>query len=430
MSKMSLRRIALNALTETMDKGAYANLAIKEAVSSLDNNDAKWVSALFYTTLDNFIYIDKVIDNNIKSKLDKKIRGILRIGVCQLLFMNVPESAAVNESVKLTKEIGKGALSGYVNAVMRAVARTKDEPLKLPEDRRERISIQYSFPKYLVDMFADNYGEDFAEGMISYKQKGMNFRLVKPIDNEKLTEDFKPTIYENARHVESGFDVTNSELFNDGKITVQSLSSMTVCHVLNPQENIRVLDACSSPGGKTAYISEIMKNSGEIIAGELHEHRVVLTKKTLKRLKVKNAKCVQLDATEYKSEFSCAFDAVLVDAPCSGLGVTNKADIKYTKSIEAIDGLAKLQYAILDNCSKYVKSGGVLVYSTCTVSKKENEENAKKFLKEHPEFRADLNLADYLPEKLKSRAENGMIQIFPHLDLMEGFFIARFIKWT
>ncbi len=429
MKKPSLRRIALNALIDTTDRGAYANLAVKNAVSSLNGSDAKWVSALFYTTLENLIYIDKVIDGNIKSKLDKKIRAILRLGVCQLLFMNVPENAAVNESVKLTKEIGKAALSGYVNAVMRAVAAKKEQPIVMPSDDRERISLQYSFPKPLVDMFADDYGVEFAEKLIAYKHSGMNFRLVKPFDGQGLSEDFKPSIYRNARKVENGFDVTDNELFNKGFITVQSLSSMTVCHVLDPKINMKVLDACSAPGGKTAYISEMMDNSGMIVAAELHEHRIELTKKTLERLKATNAVCVQMDATKPYEEFFDAFDAVLVDAPCSGLGVTNKSDIKYTKSVEDIEELAKLQYSILDNCSKYVKCGGTLVYSTCTITKKENEENAEKFLKEHPSFEADASISEYLPENLKERAKNGSVQIFPHLDSMEGFFIARFTRW-
>lgn len=429
MKKPSLRRIAFNALIETTSNGAYANLAIKEAVSSLHNSDAKWVSALFYSTLENLIYIDKVIDCNIKSKLDKKIRAILRLGVCQLLFMNVPESAAVNESVKLTKEIGKSALSGYVNAVMRSVASKKDNPFEMPKDDLERISIQYSYPIQLVNMLSTDYGIEFTEEILKYKHEGMNFRLIKPF-NESLSDDFQATIFENARNVKNGFDVTGNELFQNGNITVQSLSSMTVCHVLDAKPNTKVLDACSAPGGKTAYISEMMNNSGKIIASDLHEHRVKLTKNTLTRLNVHNAECIVMDATKLNEEFTEAFDSVLVDAPCSGLGVVGKTDIKYTKTVESIKELAVLQYSILDNCSKYVKAGGTLVYSTCTITKEENEKNVERFLKEHPDFKADISIEKYLPEKLKKRAVNGMIQIFPHLDDMEGFFIARFTRWT
>ena len=428
-NQISLRRRALSALMNTTDNGAYANLAVKEATSGLLQDEAKWVTALFYNTLDNLIYIDKVIDSSIKSKLDKKIRGVLRLGVCQL-FMAVPERAAVNESVKLTKEIGKAALSGYVNAVMRAVAAKKESPLEMPKESRERISIQYSFPRYLVDMYADEYGEEFTEAMLSCKHKGTVFRLVKPFDGEGLPSLFKPSLFDNARYVDDGFDVLRNELFQNGNITVQSLSSMLVCHALNAKAGMCVLDACAAPGGKTAYISEMMEQKGEVVATELHEHRAELTKKTLERLNVKNASVLQKDASKLCEEFVEKFDAVLVDAPCSGLGVTGKADIKYTKSMEAIEELARLQYEILSNCAKYVKRGGTLVYSTCTVSKKENEENAAKFLKEHPDFLADDTLKDLIPDNLRKRVKDGRIQLFPHIDNMEGFFIARFQKWT
>ena len=430
---MSVRRVALEAFLDITDRGAYANLRLKEAESGLSRQDAKWVSAAVYETLDHLLYIDYVLARYAKGRQKPAIRGILRMGVCQAMFMGVPQSAACNESVKLAKEIGKGALAGYVNGVLRAVCRDLDTPPPLPKEARERLSVQYSYTRWLVDLYADAYGEAFTEAMLSAEVRELTIRAQAPYSPEALAETLRArsipfargTIVPDAFRLGAGFDPAAEPLFQEGCITVQSESAMLVCRALDPKPGMRVLDACAAPGGKTAYLSMLMENTGRIDAWELHAHRCELTKKTLARLHVKNAEVMQRDAAEEHPECSGMYDAVLLDAPCSGLGVHGKPDARYAKSPAVIGELAALQERLLDRCAQYVKPGGVLVYSTCTISPPENEACARAFLARHGEFEA-AHLEAYLPGTLRERAAGGMLQLFPHLDATEGFFLAKF----
>ncbi|MCI5913812.1 MAG: 16S rRNA (cytosine(967)-C(5))-methyltransferase RsmB [Christensenella sp.] len=432
---MSVRRIALLALLDITEGGAYANLRLKEAERGLPRQDAKWVSAAVYETLDHLIYIDYVLSRYTKGRQKPAIRGILRMGVCQVMFMGTPPSAACNESVKLAKEIGKGALAGYVNGVLRAVCRDAGQAVPLPENARERLSVQYSYPRWLVDLYADAYGETFTEAMLSAEVRELTIRAQAPYTAEELEAWLaaqkipysRGTAVPEAFRLQAGFDIAAEPLFQNGQITVQSESAMLVCRALGARPGMRVLDACAAPGGKTAYLSMLMENAGRIDAWELHAHRCELMKKTLDRLRVKNAEILQRDASKRYPECGEAYDAVLLDAPCSGLGVHGKPDARYGKSLAVIQELAALQAQLLDCCASCVKPGGVLVYSTCTISPPENEACARAFLARHGEFDA-VGFDACLPEPLRKRAAGGMLQLFPHLDGMEGFFLAKFTR--
>ena len=432
---MSVRRIALLALLDITEGGAYANLRLKEAERGLPRQDAKWVSAAVYETLDHLIYIDYVLSRYTKGRQKPAIRGILRMGVCQVMFMGTPPSAACNESVKLAKEIGKGALAGYVNGVLRAVCRDAGQAVPLPENARERLSVQYSYPRWLVDLYADAYGETFTEAMLSAEVRELTIRAQAPYTTEELEAWLaaqkipysRGTAVPEAFRLQAGFDIAAEPLFQNGQITVQSESAMLVCRALGARPGMRVLDACAAPGGKTAYLSMLMENAGRIDAWELHAHRCELMKKTLDRLRVKNAEILQRDASKRYPECGEAYDAVLLDAPCSGLGVHGKPDARYGKSLAVIQELAALQAQLLDCCASCVKPGGVLVYSTCTISPPENEACARAFLARHGEFDA-VGFDACLPEQLRKRAAGGMLQLFPHLDGMEGFFLAKFTR--
>ncbi len=435
MSK-STRRIAYETLYDITHDGAYANLALKNHLQGLDKQQADFIGALVYETLDNLIYIDYLLDFFVKGKVKSSLKTILRMGICQILFMNVPQNAACNESVQLSKEIGKGALSGFVNGVMRNFCRNLDNLPGLPKNDRERLSIKYSYPMYIVDEYIERFGVEKAENILSYRQKhSMTLRTVSPFTVPMLKSelDKRNIKYEDSEYFDNtlkllnGIDLSNEPLFSEGKITVQSQSAMTVCKICNVKDGYYVLDACAAPGGKTAYISELMNNTGKIYAWELHEHRKQIMDKTLDRLGVKNAVTLCHDATKYYADFKEKFDVVLVDAPCSGLGVTGKSDVKYTKSSEIISEIAKIQKDILDCCSSYVKKGGTLIYSTCTISQRENEDVYKWFLEAHKDFIYD-EIEKYLPDKMKSCAREGMIQLIPALNKTEGFFIARFIR--
>ena len=432
---MSVRRKALEALMDITDRGTYANLRLKEALEGMDERDAKWASALVYTVLDRLNYIDYVIETHARGKLNPSIRGILRMGVCQALFMDVPDSAACDESVKLTREIGKGALSGYVNAVMRSVCRAKDNPLDLPGDLAERLSVEYSFPLFLIREYIERYGEAFAQDMLSFRGRGITLRAQYPYTEEELERELidrklaftRGKIVKSAFCLERGLDVTKIELFLSGKVAVQSEGAMLACLALDPKRGQSVLDTCAAPGGKTAYISALMRGEGSITAWDIHPHRVELTVKTLTRLHENNASVAVRDASVADEALFETMDAVLVDAPCSGLGLWGKPDAKQNKDEEAITRLCALQKSILSACASYVKRGGALVYSTCTVSHAENEVQVEAFLKEHKEFSL-ASLEAYVPQTLHERAKDGMLQLFPHLDGAEGFFVARMVK--
>ena len=432
---MSVRRIALLALLDITDGGAYANLRLKEAERGLPRQDAKWVSAAVYETLDHLIYIDYVLSRYTKGRQKPAIRGILRMGVCQVMFMGTPPSAACNESVKLAKEIGKGALAGYVNGVLRAVCRDAGQAVPLPENTRERLSVQYSYPRWLVDLYADAYGEPFTEAMLSASVRELTIRAQAPYTAEELEAWLaarkipysRGTAVPEAFRLQAGFDLAAEPLFQNGQITVQSESAMLVCRALGVRPGLRVLGPCAAPGGKKAYLFMRIENAGRIDAWELHAHRCELMKKTLDRLRVKNAEVLQRDASRQYPECREAYDAVLLDAPCSGLGVHGKPDARYGKTPAVIQELAALQAQLLDCCASCVKPGGVLVYSTCTISPPENEACARAFLARHSEFDA-VEFDACLPEPLRKRAAGGMLQLFPHLDGMEGFFLTKFTR--
>ncbi|MCE5235812.1 MAG: 16S rRNA (cytosine(967)-C(5))-methyltransferase RsmB [Clostridiaceae bacterium] len=432
---MSVRRKALEALMDITDRGAYANLRLKEALEGMDERDAKWVSALVYTALDRLNYIDYVLETHARGRVHASIRGILRMGVCQALFMDVPESAACDESVKLTKEIGKGALSGYVNAVMRSVCRAKDNPLDLPQDLAARLSVEFSFPLFLVREYIARYGEAFAKDMLSCRGRGITLRAQYPFTEDELERELaarglaftRGKIVESAFRLERGLDVTKLELFLSGKLAVQSEGAMLACIATGAREGDRVLDACAAPGGKTAFLASLTRNKAAITAWELREHRAALAAKTLARLHVENASVAVRDASIVDTALLSSMDAVLVDAPCSALGLWGKPDAKQNKEEQTVTRLAALQKSILDACAPYVKPGGTLVYSTCTVSHAENEAQVEAFLKAHAEFSLS-SLAKYVPERLKERGKTGMLQLFPHLDGVEGFFVARMVR--
>lgn len=433
---MTLRRTALETLMEITDKGAYANLALKSALAGLEERDAKWVSAAVYTTLDHLLYIDHIITAFAKGRLKPDIRGILRLGVCQALYMDVPDSAACNESVKLAKEVGKGVLSGFVNGVMRNICRNKDNLPPLPSEPLRRLSVQYSYPEYIVREYLALYGEGFTEALLGAREgRGMTIRAQYPYTSELLSDELNDRGLEYARgqlcddafRLARGIDVSNEPLFADGKITVQSESAMLVCRALEAEAGMKVLDTCAAPGGKSAYIASITGNKAHIDAWELHPHRAELMQRTFERLGVMGGVQVK-DASVHYPEYDGMYDKVLIDAPCSGLGVPGKPDARYAKSDEIIENIAGIQSSILDACSGYVKVGGMLLYATCTISERENQRQINAFLERHPEFEPG-SLEELLPKTMWRRVEGGcMIQLFPHLDGTEGFFIAKLVR--
>ena len=419
---MNTRRQALDALCDITDRGAYANLRVKQLTSSLPEREAKLAAALVYHTLDHLLTIDYYLSHFVKGAQKPVIRGILRLGVCELLFLSTPAHAALNESVALTKEVGKSGLSGFVNAVLRNIDRNRASLPPFPSDPVERLSIQYSYPVWIVREWVSRFGETQAEALLSHPVSAIEVRAQYPFTRDALqkalpVESRVNLLDENSLSLEGGFDLASHPLFQEGKFTVMGESAMLACRALGDMKGKRVLDACAAPGGKSAYLASLMENDIQLTCCELHPHRKELLDRTLARLHVA-AETRIMDATLFDPALEAAFDGVLIDAPCSGLGLLgDKPDIRYSKSDADVAALVEIQQGILETCARYVKPGGVLVYATCTISARENEAQVAAFLRAHAEF---------TPEAIPIPLPNdGQMQLLPHIHNTDGFFIAR-----
>ncbi|MBR0135333.1 MAG: 16S rRNA (cytosine(967)-C(5))-methyltransferase RsmB [Clostridia bacterium] len=432
---MSADRTALNILLSVTRDGAFANLALKEGLSYVRPNEVGRTTALVYTALENLNYCDFIIDHYAKGRLHTAVRGILRIAVAELFFMDDPAHAVCNRAVELTSEIGKARLKGFVNGVLRSIVRDKESGNlpPLPEDFKSRMEIISGYPGFMIEEYARLYGEPFTEELLTSSIRSLSIRPVGGFPEDELIESIssrcvsvrKSDIAEGALVVE-GFNgsVAGDELFRSGKFTVQSESAMLACECLEPKPGEKVLDACAAPGGKTAYICDIMRRSGSVTAWDVHPHRAELIAKTLERLGVTGVDIAVNDAAVPLDKYSEWFDRVLCDVPCSGLGGGSKPDARYRRTDESIKELTEVQHNILSACSGYLIKGGVLVYSTCTVSERENELAVRRFLNENEEYEL-VSLDPVLKGRFGDRGSNGMLQLFPNVDRTEGFFIAK-----
>ena len=430
----SARRYAFDVLLD-VSRGAYANLRLKQA-TAVYPSEAAFMSALVYTTLDHLLYIDFIIDSFCAKKPKPTVRCVLELGVCQILFMSIPERAACDESVKLVKEIGKGALAGYVNALLRSVTLARSN---LPEPRGSdafKLSIKHSYPLWLVERLCEQLGIQQAEALMAYSGRRQlaffeNSLVSTDVVMQELSKRNLP--FERGRLATDCIycgltDVSHDPLYTDGAICVQSEASMLVCDVADPQKGMRVLDACAAPGGKSVRMAAKM-GWGTIHAWDVHPHRVELIHKNAARCHAGFVTPMLQNAEEYLPELSEMFDLVLVDAPCSGLGVVgSKPDIKYSKSFEMINQLSQLQRSILACCARYVRKGGALVYSTCTIMREENEENVAWLLEQFPEYRLDRIRIKLPNGTIGQRNSSGTLQLYPHIDGVDGFFVARLVR--
>ena len=411
---LNVRRAALDTLIRVLEDGAYLNLALKDAANAVDPKDVPFLHALVNETVAQCSYLDYVLGHRCKRQ-KRAVRNLLRMSGTELLFLKTPAHAAIHEAVDLCKAIGKSESSGLVNAVLRRLDRERDALPPLPADPVERLSIRYGMPAFLVAEWLSDYGEAETEAILSFGPVGTEVRAQYPFTTEELAAAL-PVPFERCKHDPNGlrllepFDLLNSELFRSGTLAVQNEGAMLICRALGDVSHKRVLDACAAPGGKTAYLASLSEGTAALTAWELHPHRKALLDATLARLHV-SAETACVDATVLQQDLLGAFDAVLLDAPCSGFGLlADKPDVRLRKTEEAVNALVETQARLLDVCSQYVKPGGVLVYATCTISKRENGERVRAFLKEHPSFRLD--------------AER---QLLPTRDGTDGFYYARLI---
>ncbi len=411
------REAALKVLREIDQNGAYLNLALEEELkkTKMDPRDAGLCTEIVMGTVKNRGYIDNIITNISSIKLKKLsvwILNILRMGIYCIRFLDkIPVSATVNECVKLSRRYGHASSAGYVNAVLRRAAEGGDYTQNLTGNRL--LAVKYSFPLWLVEKWAKEQ-PDIEELLKAMNEEPETFCR---LNCTELPEDFEHTDISPYTVIYRGSGgAVRSEAYKNGLVTVQDASSQLAVLALKIERGQKLLDICAAPGGKSAFAAFL---GAEVTACDLYEHKIRLIESGASRLKVKIAASVN-DAQIFNPEFEEKFDRVLADVPCSGLGILRrKPDIKWSKQAADSGELAAVQKSILNNAAKYLKPGGRLVYSTCTISKAENEGIVKWFLKNHPGFSA----AD--PD-IGFPSENGSIQLRPDKHGTDGFFIAAF----
>ncbi|NLW23164.1 MAG: 16S rRNA (cytosine(967)-C(5))-methyltransferase RsmB [Tissierellia bacterium] len=443
---MKSREIALNILIDVNINGAYSNYAINKRTKDIkDKKDENLIRELVYGVIENLLYIDYIISklSNIKiSKIHPPILEILRMGVYQIAFMDkIPDRAAVNEAVKLSKKYGHRGVSGFVNGVLRNFSRKKEDIMKIESrSRSEYLSIKYSHPKWMVEKWIKEYGYEFTESLC----KGNNSRpkLNIRVNTLKISRDqlmdrlsaygyiLQKTLYaKDGIIVENPSRITDTEEFKLGYFFIQDESSMLVAQIANPKENSLVLDLCSAPGGKATHLAQLMNNKGKIISRDIYNHKLDLIEENVTRLGIDIIDTEIFDATELDSNLVEKVDYCIIDAPCSGLGIIRRRpEIKWNRKEEDIKDLIQIQRRILNNAKHYIKPGGRIIYSTCTINPDENINLINEFVGENRELKL-IGFEELLScnEKMET-ANKGYVQLFPHLHGTDGFFIAKIEK--
>ena len=437
------RETAVKVLQEVHEKGAYANVALAQALrrTELADKDRRFVTELVYGAVKAGGTLDWILRRYINrpiSKIPPVIREILRLGLYQIFYLDkVPPSAACNTAVDLAKKYGHKGVAGFVNAVLRTAVR-EPEKAAFPQGKghaTEELALRSQHPLWLVKHWVKAFGFEEAERLCTFDNesallclrtntlKGSREEMLKELADCGAEAEISLWAPEGVT-VKSHGALDALVPLQEGRAQVQDESSMLVAHVVAPQPGEFVLDCCSAPGGKTTHMAALMENKGRIVAGDIYEHKLERIEENAKRLGIDIIEPTLLDARKVGEEYEDMADRVLVDAPCSGLGVLRrKPDARWNKSAEEIAALPPLQGEILDSAAKALKAGGVLVYSTCTIDPSENDEVVEAFLTRHPEFTLEQT-GDFLPVKRSDK----MVQLYPQRDGTDGFFIARLRK--
>lgn len=453
----SARDTALHVLTEVEQEGAYSNLLLNSALqkSGLTGSEAGLATELVYGTISRRNTIDYYLEPFVTkgmAKLQPWVRNLLRLSFYQIYYLDrIPPHAAVNEAVNIAKRKGHQGISGMVNGVLRNVLRRKEE-LKLPEGLppARRIALEHSHPEWLVSRWMEQYGEDTAAAICKANNESppVSVRVNRArISRDELMHKMEEQGLKVAASgvspdgiiVKSGGNMALTDWYREGLLSIQDESSMLVAEAVDPESGMRVLDCCAAPGGKTCHMAERMEGGGEVIANDIHPHKVKLIEDQAARLQLGNVQALSGDALELGTRFASeSFDRILLDAPCSGLGVIRrKPDLKWTKTPEDIKEITKIQRDLLDRVSVLLKPGGVLVYSTCTIEPSENEEMVRQFLAHHPEFKPAPELPEWQRfgrEASRKDGETGKtgetigLQILPQHYHSDGFYIVRLTK--
>ncbi|MFN7250893.1 MAG: 16S rRNA (cytosine(967)-C(5))-methyltransferase RsmB [Anaerobacillus sp.] len=447
MLKKNVREVALDILLQIEKSQAYSNLLLNQTIKreKLNEKDVGLLTEIVYGTLQRKNTLDYYLISFVKGglkKLDQWVLVLLRLSLYQMIYLDrVPERAIVHEAVEIAKKKGHKGISAMVNGTLRSIIREGVPSLDSIEDPHEKLSLQFSHPTWLIERWLEQFGLERTKAICE-------INLVPPIvtarvnqvvmkDKNELTKllasegikaeegDLSP----DALKIVQG-TLPTTKLFKDGYLSIQDESSMLVARALNPQPGMKVLDSCAAPGGKTTHLAEVMNNQGEIYALDLHDHKVKLIDEQANRLKLSIISTKATDSRKAGDIFQKeSFDCILVDAPCTGLGVIRrKPDIKWQKQIEDVEKITEIQKAILEAVAPLLKPGGRLVYSTCTIDKLENELVVKNFLESNRDFQSDISLKERLPKKAQSFCTDGMVQLLPSDFGTDGFFIASMIK--
>lgn len=441
----SAREAAIVVINKVLRENAYSNIALKQILeqSSLSRVDKALVTEIVNGTLKNLIKIDYIADQFIKmnkNKLNKHIEDIIRTGIYQIMYLDrIPDSAACNEGSNLARRYSNEGAVKFVNGVLRNISRSKDN-MQYPDKAKQPLqflSVVYSHPEWIVEKWLGEYGFKFTEQLLDANNQVPHFTIRTnrlKTDRESLSKileqegiEYSDGLYnKEALYIKGTSAIESRESFQQGLYQIQDESSMLAGHALNPQPGDFIIDICSAPGGKTTHAAELMNNKGKIIARDIHEHKLDLIQQSCKRLGINIVETELFNAKELDRKLVGKADKVILDAPCSGLGVLRrKPDLKWKKTPDNFDELSKLQQQILSKAAEYVKSKGVLLYSTCTINKSENIKVVEAFLKSREDFYLE-DLSQLLPDNLESETKTkGYVEIFPNIHGIDGFFIAR-----
>ncbi len=448
----SARNAALKALIEIFENGAHANLAVNKILSqqSLEGPERGLFTELTYGVTRTKNTLDWILSRFIKKDLGKltpQIRNILRLGSYQLIYLDkIPDYAAINQSVELAKLYGHQGVAGLVNAVLRNLLRQK-ETISFPpleEEPVKHISLKYSHPQWLVSRWITEFGIRATIKLCEYNNKPANLTLrvnTLKISREKLVQSllFRGLKATNSNLVPEGIlieewpGLENMPEFAEGLFLMQDEGSMLISHILSPSKGAKVVDVCAAPGTKTTHLAQLMEDEGKILAFDIHPHKLKLIESNCKRLGIHSVQVGLIDGRELTKQVKEKVNYILVDAPCSGLGVLGRrADARWRKTPEQLQELPVLQKAILSEASQILAPEGVLVYSTCSIAREENQEVIKEFLNSNQDYYLE-NLSSYLPFSLDDprdieAAKEGMIQFLPQAHGIDGFFVARLRK--
>lgn len=425
------REVALKILYKIDKEKAYSNIALNEEIKQnrekLNDKDIGLISEIVYGVTTWRLTIDEIIKKYSKIRLKKIstwILNILRMGAYQIIFLDkIPKSAAVNESVNLAKRYGHSSSSNFVNAILRKIEKSDYDEFFHIDDNIEKISKTTSMPEWIIKELLKNNNIEKVEEICRNSNlkpkitiRVNNLRISKIELIQKLREEdigYKETDFEDFLILDNAKNIENLDLFKNGFFTIQDISAGLTAKTLSPKPGDNILDACSAPGGKTTYLAELMKNTGNIEAWDIYEHRTKLVKQNAYRLGINIINTKVQDATVYDESLNEKFDKILLDVPCLGIGVIKrKPDIKWQRDTENIKEITDIQQKILENCSKYLKKGAVLVYSTCSILKDENEDIIYDFLSKNKNFQI---------------VENSIINITPDEE-KDGFFICKLQK--